>query len=310
MIAYVVAPGGAHKGFLNYFLDRYSSLTPTINSLPFSENGTAHVQSILSGKFQSYHPEGNPVFMNANIPHVIVTINLDDLLFLERIVNFRGGDYKQNINTNYIKFNKNYIKDYNIDTMITNLFDKKIDQTTEVPKFVLRDLKKLMFLDPNKNGFIAQQKKYIKNLPTKCFQFPLSAIWSKNSFFEEIKKCSDYLDLSVVIDDSAELVYDKFLNNIKEYPTKNRMQEIVTALQNKQPYDLTEIDTIEQAYLSAYIEKNNDYVIVPLQNAFFKNTLDIVKWLEYYPKHYKAMNPNLPTFNNIPNPFHLWNLKK
>ena len=85
MIAYVVAPGGAHKGFLNYFLDRYSSLTPTINSLPFSENGTAHVQSILSGKFQSYHPEGNPVFKNANIPHVIVTINLDDLLFSNSI---------------------------------------------------------------------------------------------------------------------------------------------------------------------------------------------------------------------------------
>lgn len=310
MIAYVVAPGGAHKGFLNYFLDRYSSLTPKITALPFSENGTSHIQSILSGNFESYHPQPYPYFKDANVSHIVVTIKLDDLLFLERIVSLRGGDYKQNINTDYINFHKNYIKDYDFDSMIKKLFDKTIDQTTEVPKFVVRDLKKLMFLDPSKNGFITEQKKYMKDLPKKCFQFPLKAIWNKNSFFEEIKKCSDYLDLSIVIDDSADEVYDKFLQNIKEYPTKNRINEIIKALQNKQSYDLTDIDTIEQAYLSAYIEKNNDYVIVPLQNDFFKNTLDILKWLEYYPQHYKAMNPNLPTFNNIPNPFHLWNLKK
>ena len=33
-------------------------------------------------------------------------------------------------------------------------------------------------------------------------------------------------------------------------------------------------------------------------------------YLKYYPEHYKAMNPNLPKFNGIPNPFYLWNLKK
>ena len=49
---------------------------------------------------------------------------------------------------------------------------------------------------------------------------------------------------------------------------------------------------------------------MPLVNNFFQNTKDILEYITYYPKHYKAMNPNLPTFNGIPNPFYLANLKK
>jgi hypothetical protein len=67
---------------------------------------------------------------------------------------------------------------------------------------------------------------------------------------------------------------------------------------------------VEQAYVSAWIEKNHEFVTVPLTNSFFSTTGEITYWLEHYPKHYKAMNPNLPTFDGKPNPFHLWNLKK
>ena len=67
---------------------------------------------------------------------------------------------------------------------------------------------------------------------------------------------------------------------------------------------------MQEAYLYAKLEEENDYVIMPLVNNFFQNTKDILEYITYYPKHYKAMNPNLPTFNGIPNPFYLANLKK
>ena len=44
---------------------------------------------------------------------------------------------------------------------------------------------------------------------------------------------------------------------------------------------------------------------MPLSESFFKNTDEIMEYIKYYPEHYKAMNPNLPIFNNIPNPFFL-----
>jgi hypothetical protein len=42
-----------------------------------------------------------------------------------------------------------------------------------------------------------------------------------------------------------------------------------------------------------------------LTNKFFLNTDEILEYVENFPNHYKAMNPNLPIFNNIPNPFFL-----
>jgi hypothetical protein len=49
---------------------------------------------------------------------------------------------------------------------------------------------------------------------------------------------------------------------------------------------------------------------MPMTDRFFSDSQEIIDYLKYYPQHYKAMNPNLPTFNGIPNPFYLWNLKK
>lgn len=311
MIAYVVAPGGAHKGFLNYFLDRYSALTPKITELPFGSNGTSHNENMLSGQFKSYHPSENPpYFTNTDLPHILVTVSIADILFLERIINLRGADLKQNVNKDYIQFKEDYIKKYNLDTIIKKLFDKDIDNNTKVPKCVFRDIKKLMFLDPTKNGFITKQNQYKKHLPNKTYHFPLSAIWHKENFFKEIKKLNNYLDLQITLDDTADMVFDTFTKNIKEWGTKDRILKVIDALEKKQNFNLETLDTVEQAYLSAYIEKNNNYVTVPFTNGFFKDTNEIQTWLNYYPQHYKAMNPNLPTFNNIPNPFHLWNLKK
>ncbi len=54
------------------------------------------------------------------------------------------------------------------------------------------------------------------------------------------------------------------------------------------------------------IEKNYDFIQTPLTRNFFSDTDEILEYVKYYPNHYKAMNPNLPKFNNIDNPFHLW----
>ena len=60
---------------------------------------------------------------------------------------------------------------------------------------------------------------------------------------------------------------------------------------------------VEQAYLYAKLEETNNFITMPLSESFFKNTDEIIEYIKYYPEHYKAMNPNLPIFNNIPNPF-------
>ena len=44
---------------------------------------------------------------------------------------------------------------------------------------------------------------------------------------------------------------------------------------------------------------------MPMTEDFFKTTKEVTDYITLYPQHYKAMNPNLPKFNNIDNPFFL-----
>ena len=138
--------------------------------------------------------------------------------------------------------------------------------------------------------------------------FPVSAFWNENLFREKIREVSDLFSLEVAEIDKD--VYDAFIDRLPWIKTKDRVKEIIKCIVNKTHMNIDNIDTVEQAYISAWIEQNNDFVNVPYTNQFFKTTTEIQFWLAHYPQHYKAMNPNLPTFNGIPNPFHLAKLKK
>lgn len=303
--------GGTHGNFLRYFLDRFSALTPEIVENPFAENGTAHKKIKYSEKFKRYHPNDHtPYFENVDQQHILITIDQDDLLFLQRIIHKRTGNYNVDLEKDTIKFPVDYIKKYNVNPRFYELYNKEINETVEIPIYIFRDFLKLSFLNPNKDGFIDKQKKFLKKLPEQVSFFPVNAFWDKNKFFEEIDILNKKLDLKIVLDKKSENILSMFHNAIKEFPTKNRCNEIIDCLKNKKDYDLSDIDVVEQAYIAAWIEQNHRFMTIPNTNCFFQNTKEILDWIEWYPQHYKSMNPNLPTFNGIPNPFYLHGIKK
>jgi hypothetical protein len=304
--------GGTHGNFLRYFLDRFSSLTPEILEEPFTETGATHKKIKYSGRFSRYHPNiDSPYFKNIDQQHILITVDNNDLLFLQRIIHKRTGDFNVDLTKNTIKLPADYIKDYNTNPRFYALYNKEINETTEIPKYIFRDFLKLSFLNPLQDGFIEKQNKYyIKELPKKTLFFPVSAFWNKDIFFKEISTLDKKLNLQLVLGKDSEDIFTTFQNKIEQLPTQFRCQEIIECLKNKKEYDLSQIDTAEQAYLSSYIEQNYQFITVPNTNYFFQNTKEILDWIEWYPQHYKAMNPNLPTFKGIPNPFHLWNQKK
>jgi hypothetical protein len=303
--------GGTHGNFLRYFIDRHSKLTPDIKELPFTENGTSHNDIKYSNLIDRYHPlKYPPYFKNKTVPHIFISIDEDDILFLQRIVNTRAGDLKIDLNNETIKLSSSYILNYDIEEKFKNLYDKSINENTEIPRFIFRDFLKLAFLDKKKDGFIQKNKKYISNLPDNTFLFPVKSFWDKELFFKNIKQVSEKFNLGIDLNAEAESIYGLFIKNIKQYHTRYRCENIIEILKNNKNINLDDIDTVEQAYLSAWIESNYKFVTIPLTNNFFKNTKEILDWIEWYPQFYKAMNPNLPTFNGIPNPYHLHNLKK
>jgi hypothetical protein len=301
----VVYQGGTHGSFLRHFLDKFSSLTPKILENTFTKNGTVHKETKSSEKIKKYHlSKEYPYFQNIDEIHILITIENEDLLFLQRIAQARAGDNKLDLTKDCIKFPKNYIKGFNIEKEFHQLYNKNIDENTEIPRYIFRDYLKLSFLNISQHGFIKTQTNCLKTLPKKTLFFPVNAFWNRDIFFKEINILNEKLGLKLVLEEAEEF-FIEFLNNIKELPTRHRIKEAIDCLKNKKDYDLSKIDVIEEAYLSSYIEKNYNFISIPNTNYFFQNTKEIINWLDWYPQHYQAMNPNLPTFNDIPNPFYL-----
>jgi hypothetical protein len=300
--------GGTHGNYLRFCIDKFTTLTPDIVGTPFTENNTAHVDLEYSGKVDRYHPTTEaPFFKNTDEPHILITIEKEDLLFIERWVTMRAGDNKVDISKDLVNTHSDFLSHFHW----TDKFKKyyNIDLTkNKAPKFILRDFYKLSFLDPEKNGFIEFDKKLKMHQPKNTFQFPVSSFWDKDRFFDTLQQASDSLNLELDISDKT--IHNTFLNRLNFFDTKNRANDVIQSIRNSEDCDIKALDIVEQAYVSAWLEENNRFVVVPICNHFFQSTEEIFDWLKHYPQHYKAMNPNLPKFNGIPNPFHLWNLKK
>ena len=163
-------------------------------------------------------------------------------------------------------------KYYNINLQDTNY---------TVPRFIMRDWYKLSFLNPKENGFMQWQEKMLEYKPKNCFKFPVSAFWNMNKFITTMKILNEHWNLKLRLDTEMEDIHKLFLKKVTFLSTKNRADDIIKAIKKNIDYDLSDIDTVEQAYISAWIEKNYKFVQVPLCNQFFKNTKKSITIQQY-----------------------------
>ena len=111
----VAFQGGTHGNFLRYCIDKFSTKTPHIDGLPFSVNNTSHNFEInYSNSVNRYHPTDNPApyFTNPEEPHILITVDKKDLLFLERWVTQRAGDHSVDKYNDEIKLTKEFLKPF------------------------------------------------------------------------------------------------------------------------------------------------------------------------------------------------------
>ena len=308
----IVFQGGTHGNFLRHCIDRYSELTDPISDLPFTLLGTSHKNLKYSKLITRYHPNiKEPYFKNTDEPHILITVNKNDLLFIERWVTIRASNFNINTNSNKIQLTPEFLKLFPWDEKLKQYFNINLKEINYiVPRFIIRDLYKMSFLDQNKNGFITTNKSLLIHSPKNCFNFPVNAFWDTNKFLDILENANQKFNLKLKMDNSIVDLHKTFLEKLDFLTTKNRVFEIINTIKQNKELDISNIDTVEQAFISAWIEKNYKFIQIPMCNQFFKSTTEIMDYLKYYPEHYKAMNPNLPTFNGIPNPFHLWSLKK
>ena len=309
--------GGSHGAFLKYFIDKFSKFTPTIVGSPFENNGTSHNDDVIySGKVERdcfEDADGNPTnnyqLQDTINPNIVITVDHDSLMNFTRMFFTRKSDIE--LESTYVHvgdksatFDHSFSKKYS--DSFKQMYGIDINEYKKVPVSVMRDFIKITFLDYKNNQTLASMNRIKANLSQDVETISLSEIWNTDRFIKRMQQISDTLNLGLVLDADAVSLHSEFLSRRVNNETWNRVYNIIEALKKEENMDCSKLDIVEQGYLSSWIEQNYNFVQTPLTRSYFDDTNEILEYVKYYPNHYKAMNPNLPKFNNIDNPFYLW----
>ena len=304
---YVFNSTGCHGHYLTYLIDRYSNKTPAIKELPFNSLGNSHKKINYSGFSAFVDIHEHNAYKDLKTKKIIKILYDKDILYYERVAMNRGGDSNRDIYN--LHKDISFLKTYNngFYNTIYKLYSIKSDS---VPKWLLRDVYKLGFLDWNNQGSVVSSKQDIKwvkdNLKSdnNVYFLNVNAFFDTKTLKNELQKLSKTFDLDLSLEHLDE-THLEFLKSNKILQTHKYTDIVLDAVKKQDNIEIPTLDIIQQAFIYAELEKNYDFISMPLVDNFFKTTSEILDYINLYPMHYKAMNPNLPKYNNWPNPYFL-----
>ena len=299
---------GCHGHYLVYLIDRLSKTTPAIKQLPFNNLGNSHNKIDYSGFANFVDAEVHEENKNLKDTNIVKILWSNDVLYYERVAMNRASDANRDIHNLHrdISFLKSYNKGFY--DKIRNLYSIENDS---VPKWLLRDAFKMGFLDWNNQGSVLGLKQDIRWIEDNMEKHNRVHYTQVDVFFtvEKLKRELQELDRAFDLDlkfDELESIHKEFLSRNKILQSHGNTEIVLDAVKKNKDISVPALDIIQQAYVYAQLEKQYDFVTMPMTEDYFKTTKEITDYLKLYPQHYKAMNPNLPKFNNIDNPFFLY----
>ncbi len=302
---------GLHHNFVRWVLDYASDLTPELTTSPFDETGAAHNTLNWSDKFKVLQGYDYTVTDKDKPPFICTEIkdNAFEVLYNQRTAMKREGSKNYDL-TKAENFPKWHLWNQHYVSKIVQEY--KIEDKNSIPKFIIRDSIKKGYLHIKEHSLLIENKNKINKIKSHnniSHFISLRIFWDENSFVKEFKTVSNKYKLKLNLD-KVRIAWLRFRDANNILTTHFIVNDILDAIKKKENIDIPVLDIFQEAYIYAQLEKKNDFIIMPNVDPFFSNTQQIINFIQYYPEHYKAMNPNLPTFNNIPNPFYLCNLKK
>ena len=304
---YIFNSAGCHGHYLTYLINRLSRRTPDIHQLPFNKLGNSHNVIEYSG-FAEYvdaqEHEKNKSLKNTNIIKILYSNNV---LYYERVAMARAGDANRDIHNAHKDIS--FLESYN------KAFYNKIHAlysitSNNVPKWLLRDAYKLGFLDWQNQGSVVTSKRDIgwieENLASdnNIHYAQVDVFFSTDQLKKELQKLDNTFGLDLSFN-QLEDIHEQFLSRNTILQTHRNTDLVLDAVKDHKDIPIPLLDIIQQAYVYAQLEKQHDFITMPMTESFFATTGEILDFINLYPQHYKAMNPNLPKFNNIDNPFFL-----
>ena len=301
--------GGMFGNLLRFLLDRSlpTSKLKTITD-PFTEENNLHQQFEWSDRFSVSHQisfrdyphllERYPKLKKdirqpeSHAEKILITFDESDEIFAHRC-----GYYRAPL---FLTDAKNKIEE--IILLADQKFVVESFNNANSSEMVSKEIKKIEF-HARENIWMKEYRKLKQD--TSIYQFDIRHLFDPNVLGDELNKISKHFDLQLEI---AENLLENIVNkiiNIEPVSTIDRCNQVLEAINNKKNIPCEDLDIIEQAWIEVLLEKKHDSLLFPFGTNWFSNTDQINEFIERYPSYLKHMNPRLPWYNNIKNPFYL-----
>ena len=291
----VIYHPGMFGNLLRWLLDRFSTdcKFKHIND-PWDNDNRVHGQWERNPQFiRGHQTDDHNNSPDSEADKIVINFAQDQFLFAERCGLYRNpgceteeGRYKMIID--------------NADVKLLDLFNIDKDKSC---KAVAKELYKIQLHDHDNHIWWNNIFKFMSG--SAHYQFTADAFWNKELFVQQLQNISDRFSLNLKID---ETIIDSVVEKISDsYPvkTKDRAIDILQSIKNKESADCSELDILEQAWIEVILEKDYDSVLFPYGTNWFRNIDQINEFIDTYPSYLKHMNPRLPWYNGIKNPFYL-----
>ena len=287
---------GTFGNCLRWLFDRFSdgSKFKQIDS-PWDENNRAHgfKRHQFMERFKRGHQtddRSDDVIEEAD--KVVISFQAKDLPFVERCGFYRnpGNENEKNRYTNIINdADASFVKECFGDTVCN--------------KSVAKELLKIQFHNMQNQWWWKKMNNFIND--KQYHQFNMYAMWDKDMLAKEINTVSKRFKLDLTVEQHVIENVVKMIKSTYVVKTKDRAFQALDAIQRKINVPCEDLDIIEQAFVETELEKLHDSMLFPYGVNWFTDTNQIIDFLETYPTYLKHMNPRLPWYNNIKNPFYL-----
>ena len=268
--------GGLHGNFLCFCIN---ALDPSLKQTdPFTRLGTSHLPYNQTLAIKNHYTHSQIPFNGTDV--ISIVGDESDCLLINLLCFGRAGDYEfdlKNFNVNLY----DQIKDTKFNGIIEDLkhsYNVDISETNSIDKGILREYFKFNFHDYSQNSLIKCIKEQKYNFPVLEINF--KNFYTFESFICVMENIIRTFNLQYEIDiQRYKELWEKFLSYLTEIKDVENSMEVLDAIQNNQSMSI-DFNLLQEAWLNAQLENIYKKEMPFIQEKYFGNTLEIIKYLE------------------------------
>ena len=277
---------GSHGSFLKFLFDCYDQ--DKVLGFKTTETGNWHAmrsQVHDTVCFDMANDNQRKKYASLTGDHEeyrIVFNTLEDFYYILQCFIDRGGHLCRHSGIELLEQSLDaYEKEYKVETSYRQTIKDFYGYNgSSVPRFILRNLFILIF---------------ITHFNHNCWKLnnELKSHGSNLIGLDEIlqyKKLKQRLDLIFGRSLDFQDVHRHLLENNKPYAQREKVREIINAVETGKDIPIQGLNTISEAYICFYFEKKYYSINFNLANDFFKTTKDIKMYIDHYPSYMTRPN--------------------